>query len=279
VISERPDLTIVVCSCDAYFDLWRPFFTLFFRHWPDCPWKVALMSNEVRFDHPLVETATVGHLGSWSAELRAVLKRVPSCYVLLMLDDFFLRKAVNQTQMESCFQKLVERDGNMLRLHPRPGPDVRLAGEGLLGVVAKGAPYRVSAQSAIWRKSALESLLVDGESIWEFEGFGSRRSDALDGFYAVWHTVMPYWHHVVERGKWFRWEAKRFSRMNIGCDFSRRAVLTRPQQLRWFMKKGIGLAYDAVPWKWRRRFRWLRVLFQSKPSLPENPPMSSSPLK
>ena len=58
-------------------------------------------------------------------------------------------------------------------------------------MLTKGAPYRTSAQSAIWRKSSLESLLVDGESIWEFEVLGSRRSDALEGFYAVWRPVMP----------------------------------------------------------------------------------------
>lgn len=229
------------------------------------------MSNEKQFGHPLVETANVGNLGSWGARLRAVLQRVPCSYVLIMLDDFFLRKNVNQAQIESCFQKLVERDGNMLRLLPRPGPDVRLSGESLFGMVAKGAPYRTSTQSAIWRKSVLESLLVDGESIWEFEGLGSRRSDAFDGFYAMWRPVMPYWHHVVERGKWFRWEARRFSRMNIGCDFSRRAVMTRPQQFVWCVKKAKGLAYDAVPWRWRRRLRWIRFLFDSKASLPEKP--------
>ena len=267
----KPSLTVVVCSCDAYSDLWGPFFMLFFRHWPDCPWKVVLMSNEIQFVHSLVETASVGHLGSWSTELRAVLKRVTSSHVLLMLDDFFLRRAVNQAQIERCFRGLAERDGEMLRLLPRPGPDLRLPGEGLFGLVAKGAPYRVSAQSAIWRKSALEALLLDGESIWAFEDLGSRRSDALDGFFAVWRPVMPYWHHVVERGKWFRWEARRFGQMDIGCDFSRRAVMTRPQQFIWCLKKARGLAYDAVPWRWRRRLRWLRFLFQSKPSLPEKP--------
>lgn len=256
----NPSLTILVCSCDAYSDLWRPFFTLFFRHWPDCPWKVRLMANDLTFDHPLVETISVGHLGSWSTEMRAVLTRISTSHALVMLDDFFLRSPVNQAQIAACFRHLVERDGNMLRLIPRPGPDGRLPGNDLVGVVAKGAPYRVSTQSAIWRKSMLESLLVDGESIWEFEGLGSRRSDSYDGYYAVKRSVMPYWHHVVERGKWFRWEARRFGRMNIGCDFSRRAVLSRTEQFGWCLRKARGLAYDAVPWRWRRQLRWLRAM-------------------
>ncbi len=257
----NPSVTIVVCSCDDYSDLWRPFFNLFFGHWPDRPWKVVLMSNEMKFAHPAVETADVGHLGSWSTELRAVLSRVSSSHVLLMLDDFFLREDVDQSNIERCFQQMVERKGNMLRLLPRPGPDVRLSGERLVGLVPRGAPYRVSAQSAIWRKAALESLLVDGESIWEFECSGSQRSNAWDGFYAVWRPVMPYGHHVIERGRWFRWEARRFSKMNVGCDFSKREVMTRSQQLSWCIKKAIGLACDAVPWRWRRRVRRLRLIF------------------
>ena len=248
-----------MCSCDAYSDLWRPFFTLLFRHWPDCPWRIVLASNEKTFPHPSVDSANVGHLGSWSTELRAVLGRVQSSHVLLMLEDFFLRAAVEQSLVASCFRKLAERDGNMLRLLPRPGPDHRLPGESLFGSVASGAPYRVSMQSSIWRKATLEFLLADGESIWQFEGLGSRRSDPLDGFYAVWRPVMPYRHHVVERGKWFRWEAARFSRMNIGCDFSRRAVLTRPEQLSWCARKVIGLTREAVPWRWRRRLRRLQA--------------------
>jgi len=262
-------MTVVVCSCDAYSDLWRPFFTLFFRHWSDCPWNIVLMSNESRFTHPLVETMCVGHLDSWSSELRAVLRKITSSHVLLLLDDFFLRMPVNQEQIELCFQKLITHNGNMLRLLPRPGPDILLPNEDLIGLLATGAPYRISMQSSIWRKSVLDSLLIDGESIWEFETLGSRRSDALDGLYAVRKAVMPYWHHVVERGKWFRWEAKRFSRMDIGCDFSRRAIMTRPQQFSWYVRKGIGLAYNAIPWKWRRHFRWLRI-FQKNSILPDS---------
>jgi hypothetical protein len=268
----NPEVTVVVCSCDAYSDLWRPFFTLLFRHWPDCPWKILLMSNEQHFRHPSVETANVGHLGSWSTELRAVLGSVHSSHVLLLLEDFFLRRAVDQACVASCFHKLAERDGNMLRLLPRPGPDQRLPGEHLFGSIASSAPYRVSTQSSIWRTSALESLLVDGESIWEFEVLGSRRSDPLQGFYAVWRPLMPYLHHVVERGKWFRWEAARFSKMNIGCDFSRRAVLTRSQQFSWCVRKGIGLARETVPWRWRRRVRTLTTTFKRTLRLIETVP-------
>ncbi len=258
--------TVVVCSCDAYSDLWRPFFTLFFRHWPDCPWKIVLMSNERVYDDPRVETVAVGQLRSWSTELRAVLARVPTGHVLLVLDDFFFRSPVDQAAVAACFRAMLEREAVMFRLVRRPGPDRRISGVSTYGEIDSGAPYRVSTQGALWRKSTLETLLLPGESIWQFEGLGSRRSDGMGGFLGVWQDVLTYRHHVVERGKWFRSTARRFGAMGIGCDFTRRDVMTAGEQWRWYWHKTRGLAFDAVPWRWRRvlRSRWPFRLYWQK---------------
>jgi len=45
VCADRANCSILIPSCDKYSDLWRPFFTLFWRHWPDCPFPVYLGSN------------------------------------------------------------------------------------------------------------------------------------------------------------------------------------------------------------------------------------------
>jgi hypothetical protein len=249
---DLADLTIIVCSCDDYSDLWRPYFTLFFRNWPDCPWKIVLMSNEQVYDDPRVETMAVGQLRSWSTELRAVLTKVTTSHVLLVLEDFFLRSSVNQSLVETCFREMMVRDGNMFRLVRRPGPDRRVSSQRLFGEVDLGAPFRVSTQGAIWRKTALEALLQDGESIWQFEVDGSRRSETQGGYYAVWNDVLTYRHHVVERGRWFRPEARHFGGMGIGCDFSRRPIMTHVDMLRWYKHKIMGDLRSAVPWRWRR---------------------------
>ncbi len=39
------ELAILVCSCDKYADVWEPFFKLFFKFWPDCPYPIYLLSN------------------------------------------------------------------------------------------------------------------------------------------------------------------------------------------------------------------------------------------
>ena len=36
------DSAILILSCDKFSDLWKPFFDLFWKYWPDCPYNVYL---------------------------------------------------------------------------------------------------------------------------------------------------------------------------------------------------------------------------------------------
>jgi hypothetical protein len=110
------------------------------------------------------------------------------------------------------------------------------------GRLEPGTDYRISTQAAFWRKEFLKEMILPGESIWEFEINGSRRSDNYeDGFYGVKRDLLPYGHHVVQRGKWFPWEAWYFGRMDIGCDFSRRAIMPFGVTAEWLLRKMAGM--------------------------------------
>jgi hypothetical protein len=43
--NSSDNLAVIVVSCDLYSDVWKPFFTLFFKYWNDCPFPVYLTSN------------------------------------------------------------------------------------------------------------------------------------------------------------------------------------------------------------------------------------------
>jgi hypothetical protein len=245
--------SVLIPSCDAYSDLWIPFMTLFWRYWPGCPFPVYLGSNHQAFEHPRVTTIHPGHGNNWANCVREYLAILDTPYVLLMLEDFFLRKPVETMQVVSCFEAMVKLQGMMLRLVPRPSPDLPVAGLPLIGQIKPGAPYRVSMQATIWHRQTLLDLMREGETIWQFEAQGSRRSDAMGGgFYCVWRPVLPYKHHVVERGKWFRHEARRFERMGIGCDFSRRPIMTRCEMVRWSFYKARSCLLELLPWEQRQ---------------------------
>ena len=259
-LSSRPpdaDLSascvILISSCDAYSDLWTPFFNLFWRYWPDCPFPVYLISNHMNFSHPRITPLRTGDDRSWGHQIRAALTKLDTEYVLLMLEDFFFRRRVDSQNVLANLASLQQLEGRMLRLVPRPPPDEGVPGFPAIGRIREGAPYRVSTQGAIWRRRDLMDLTLDEESAWEFELIGSRRSDSSQGYYSVWDSVLPYGHHVIERGKWFRGDAMQFGRMGIGCDFSRRPIMTRYEMMLWRISMTRSWILQLLPWPQRVR--------------------------
>lgn len=255
-----PRCAVLVPSCDDYSDLWRPFWTLFWRHWPDCPFPVFLGSNGLAYDDARVTTLGACGGRNWTNRVREQLRALDTPYVLMILEDFFFRARVNTPDVLRALDAAQALDAVAVRLIPRPGPDVAVPGFANLGRILPGAPYRVSTQAAIWRREALIDLMRTDESIWEFELKGSERTRPIpDGFFGVFHPILTYRHHVVERGQWFRHEARRFGRMDIGCDFTRRPIMSVPTALRWRAQKTVGVLFDLIPWPQRLKLkRWLR---------------------
>ena len=257
--SIQDQCSILIPSCDAYSDLWDPFFQVFRKFWPDCPFPVYLGCNRLRPSYPGVQAVPAEDGRIWSNQVKIQIAAVPTPYVLIMLEDFFLRRPVHTASLLACAQEWLTLRPHCLRLVRRPGPNTRLPGQSRFGVINPDAPYRVSTQGAIWNKDTLLALLHAGESIWEFELNGTRRSrEFTDGFYGTWRDELPYDHHVVERGKWFRKEVRWCRKMGVACDTQRRPMMNRRETLGWKLGKARSLAADCVPYSARRVLRaWM----------------------
>ena len=251
--SAEPSCAVLVLSCARYADLWRPCTALLRQHWPDCPWAVYIGTDGGEVPLPQIRFLVCEPDLPWSDCVLAHLRRLDHDYVLLMLEDFFLRDRVDTAKVCAAVRQISALRGVCLRLIPRPGPARRDAIPGYPGIgrLGIGAEYRVSTQAALWQRTALCDLLQSGESAWEFENQASLRSNRLfpDGFYGVYRSLFPYRHHVVERGKWFPWDAYSFGKKNIGCDFSRRPImsLTETARFRNFAGKLEGRAGGKWP--------------------------------
>ena len=214
--------TIVISSCDAYSDLWRPFFTLMQRQWADCPFPIILGSNHLVFEDPSVKTICVGDEKNWSNSTLIQLEQIKTTYVLMLLDDFFIEQNVDNESVMAALDFAQRCEAHLVRLHTNPPPD-RPTTHSAFGEITLNAPYRVSTQAAIWQRTSLIALLKKGESIWSFEIEGTQRSRTIfeNGFYGSWQSIITY-SHVVERGKWMPRAIKKYENMAIGCDFSAR---------------------------------------------------------
>jgi glycosyltransferase involved in cell wall biosynthesis len=218
--------SVLVVSCDRYRDLWPPFFHLFWKYWPACPFPVYLGANSAAWHDPRVCTLHAGPDESWSKNLRFFLEQIPSHYVLLLLEDFFLDGPVSNTAVASSLEALAVLDGTVLRLIPNPPPDLAVENYPAIGQIHRLAPFRVSAQPGIWNRSALMAVLRDGESAWDFEHHGTTRSRTDSrGYFCMRAASLPC-RHVVEQGKWFRPAARYYRKLNVGCDFAARPAMS-----------------------------------------------------
>jgi hypothetical protein len=254
------DCALLVISCDAYADLWKPFFTLLDRHWPDCPFPVYLGAGQLTYDNPSVAMLRSDGGRDWSRCVLDYLHQLPHTHVLLMLEDFLLRKAVRTTDVIDCLAYARQHAAIQVRLLPRPAPTDRLPDEKLIGESAAGSPYRLSTQAAIWNREALCALLRPGESIWDFEHAGNARADSIPtGFFSARRAVLPYegWfaHHVIEKGQWLPTEKWIFGRQNIGCDFSVRKTLSLKPMLLYHAVKTLDRSMDVFPWPTKARLK------------------------
>lgn len=159
---------ILVVSCDRYSDLWRPFFSLFFRYWPECPWPVYLLSNEQRFSDSRVRAICVGPDAGFSANLLRALEQVTDEWVVTWVEDRPPIARVDTELLMRIVDDARRQDADYLKLlleHPL----AHRSSSALIGAVPPNFKYRVSLTVALWRRTILLGLLRPGETPWEIE--------------------------------------------------------------------------------------------------------------
>jgi len=249
-------ISVLVVSCDSYADLWEPFFTLFRRFWPDCPFEVYLVANHKQPRIPGVEVISVGDDLSWSDNLGRVLRSLRHEYVLLFLDDLMLTGPVATADLASVLQWAAAAKPNYVRLNPTERPPLR--SNTLVGEVPPGALYRTSTVLSLWRRGVLESLLKPGESAWDFELLGSVRSDAIPGFYATWRAHFSVVNCVI-KGKWDPHAVRALRQLGVDPDLRARGAMNRIETVSFRIAQARSTIFRAFPWRYRRKLRaWLR---------------------
>ena len=217
------DLAIIVLSCDKYNDLWAPFFYCFHRYWPTCPFPVYLFANERTFKTDKdVTTVMSGPDQDWSSSIKACLQQIHHEYVLVLFDDVFLRKPVEATAFAPLLSWLDTNKPAYLRFRPVPHPDERINKE--IGRYRESTLYR-TAVLAIWQRDVFLNILKPGESAWQLEIDGARRSMRYPDFYGCYKSILNYV-HGVEKGKWIPTVVRWLDEIGATVSASDRQVMT-----------------------------------------------------
>jgi hypothetical protein len=198
-------VAIVVSSCDAFFDAWRPFVFFFRQHWDDCPFARFLIVNRLRVRSQFIEPIAVGPDQDWAANMDIALKRIPHPYILYFQEDYFLNGPVNREQLARDFAYAHENDVASLCFHPRSQTEPAFVPlNDRFGVVPRESDGRTRLQVTLWKKEVLQSTLRPGESAWNMEARASDRSrDLLVLSYFQRDKVpIPYLMSAISRRLW-----------------------------------------------------------------------------
>ena len=171
-------VSVLVVSCDAYRDLWQPFFHCFHKYWPDCPYAVRLGSNECRHADERVSPVLVGTDQGFASNLLRMLDQIPEEWILLWIEDRVLAAPVDTRRIGAVVEFARGHDAGFVKLISSP-PFARAKGTAEFGEIEKGIRYRVCMTVGLWNKRTLRAILKPGESPWQTERAGSVRSDRL----------------------------------------------------------------------------------------------------
>jgi hypothetical protein len=198
-------VAIVVSSCDAFFDAWRPFVFFFRKHWSDCPFPVHLIVNRLRVRSNLVQPISVGPDRDWASNMETALAGISQPYILYFQEDYFLNGDVKNDQLAKDFDYAFENDAASFCFYARSQlePDFQPLND-RFGVVPRDSDGRTRLQVTLWKREVLQATLRPGESAWNMEARASERTrDLLALSYLQRRDApIPYLMSAIVRGLW-----------------------------------------------------------------------------
>lgn len=230
-------ITILVNSCDRYDDLWIPFFTLFKKYWAPQGIRIVLNteSKEFVFDGLEIECVHPERPDDpYGKRMLHVLSQIATPYVIMLLDDFFMRKNADWGLIEKIVGWM-ENDKNIVYFNC-DCTDTYCDHEADLYPgfkrIPNGCEYTLNMQAAVWRTKKLMSYWRSDLSPWDWEVYTNLTAarSRSDKFYCVtelrygfcdYGYVRGVW--GVYRGKWIKDDVvPLFEKESISVDYAKR---------------------------------------------------------
>lgn len=227
------DCACLIASTDSFVDVWPPALECLRRYWPDRPWPVFTLSNFTPWGE---QPVMVGEDKGWCRNVARGLELVNAEFVMLWLEDMLLCEPV-QTEYLVASLDALKADPNLAAVRVGPGPETyEPIRNTVFCRVMKTSGYRCNTSPTIWRASYLRDMLGAGNTAWEFEINGSKRSAARDE--EIWKVnLLPppvqLVFTMVTRGQFEEGALDWLQRVGISVDASKRAVKGYEKGQRW----------------------------------------------
>ena len=244
----KNDLTILVCSCDAYEDLWMPFFTLLKRYWSPLDIHIIFNVETKDFSMDGLDIQCVHSPGEkrYGQRMLNALDSVKTKYVLLLLDDFFLREPVCEETIKQIVSWM-DADENIVYFNCdsfNTYVDCETNNYPGFKRLPHASDYMLNMQAAIWQTEMLKSFWRPDASPWEWESLYNVLAFKYPQykFYCAKKAedaFLQYGHYKfgdiwgVYRGKWVIEDVgPLFEKEKIDVDFSVRGIYSRGEPIK-----------------------------------------------
>lgn len=258
-------MTMLVNSCDAYEDLWQPFFTLLKRYFAPLDMRILLNteSKDFRFEGLNIECVH-SSAATYGERMTDALRRVKTEYTLLMLDDFFLREPVKMDRLHDLV-RWMDADRDIVYFSSDITEALydwevdRYPGYRRLPV---GNRYTLNMQAAVWRTDKFAEYWNHKVSPWDWE----ERCNVLtaahpkDKFYCVLNEEARFLNYGYHKGQWMgichgKWVEHDvvpfFAKEGIEIDYAKRGFVDlahRPASLQKKPPAASGTTLCAAAW-------------------------------
>lgn len=247
---------LIVLTCDNYSDLWPMFIHFFEKNWKDCPFDRYFITNNKDIPDSSFSALKIGRDESWSDGLLKAIELLKKQYdyLIVTLEDSPIIEMVNQSKLNLIIDSFLKHNGNFLSLFTQMnmGKPTRKFND-FFGIIDKGSLYRPTCVYSLWKVSVLEDLLDRKENAWEFERFGSIRSDKYDKFFMTYNNFIKMSNTVI-KGKWQRSEYNRIKKMGFEPNINARSLMTKFEELKFKIYSYVfKVIYGLIPWKSKRK--------------------------
>ena len=212
-----PTTYVLVLSCDKYSDIWLPFYTLFKKYW-DCPYDVSIVTETKNCGY----FKTIKETGSWTRRVQKALKQLDTDYVIILLDDFFIRRKVDQKRIDYCIEKF-EPDIAVFNFETQFSETIDAGLDGFR-LRRNRDDYLCSCQPSIWNRKILIELLDKDMNPWQWElqSIDSKYRFFINSGDLVFDIGDKYCGRI-RQGKWVRKDVVEFfKKEGISVDYSKR---------------------------------------------------------
>lgn len=257
------NMAIVIVSYDGYSDLWNDFFQLLEVNWPDNPFNVYLINNEMQPTIDNVKIVNTAKNAEWSTRARMGLEKIEEKYICLLLEDFYIGSKINTHQVIETLKFIESKKVNYYKLNSFSNIRSRkFENKSHIQKIPSTLHYGISLQAAIWNKEFLLDKIGGGSyNAWQFEidrieEVPSNQDKYLENCFYDNRNILNIC-HVVVQGKVLPSAVKYFKRKGMSLHSNREVM----KKIDYYFYKSKFFGVNYFPLKFRKTLKYFMVKF------------------